>query len=69
MLAQLVEQRTFNPFVVGSTPAHPTKIPNEIKDLASVQKTRGFLILAGCQNIARISADALKFRGLVQVRQ
>jgi hypothetical protein len=26
MLAQLVEQRTFNPFVVGSTPAHPTKI-------------------------------------------
>jgi hypothetical protein len=26
MLAQLVEQRTFNPFVVGSTPAHPTSI-------------------------------------------
>ena len=25
MLAQLVEQRTFNPFVVGSTPARPTK--------------------------------------------
>ena len=25
-LAQLVEQRTFNPFVVGSTPAGPTKI-------------------------------------------
>ena len=25
MLAQLVEQRTFNPFVVGSTPAHPTR--------------------------------------------
>jgi hypothetical protein len=24
-LAQLVEQRTFNPFVVGSTPARPTK--------------------------------------------
>ena len=23
-LAQLVEQRTFNPFVVGSTPARPT---------------------------------------------
>ena len=23
-LAQLVEQRTFNPFVVGSTPAGPT---------------------------------------------
>jgi hypothetical protein len=30
MLAQLVEQRTFNPFVVGSTPAHPT---NTIKGL------------------------------------
>ncbi len=25
VLAQLVEQRTFNPFVVGSIPAHPTK--------------------------------------------
>ncbi len=25
-IAQLVEQRTFNPFVVGSTPAGPTKI-------------------------------------------
>ena len=24
-LAQLVEQRTFNPFVVGSIPARPTK--------------------------------------------
>jgi hypothetical protein len=26
-LAQLVEQRTFNPFVVGSTPARPTNFP------------------------------------------
>ncbi len=25
-LAQLVEQRTFNPFVVGSTPARPTSL-------------------------------------------
>ena len=25
-LAQLVEQRTFNPFVVGSTPARPTNM-------------------------------------------
>ncbi len=33
MLAQLVEQRTFNPFVVGSTPAHPTNSFNEIKGL------------------------------------
>ena len=31
MLAQLVEQRTFNPFVVGSTPAHPTKQLLQIK--------------------------------------
>ena len=30
-IAQLVEQRTFNPFVVGSTPAGPTK--NLKKDL------------------------------------
>ena len=29
VLAQLVEQRTFNPFVVGSIPAHPTKNNNE----------------------------------------
>ena len=26
VLAQLVEQRTFNPFVVGSIPAHPTNL-------------------------------------------
>ncbi len=32
-IAQLVEQRTFNPFVVGSTPAGPTKFLNEIKHL------------------------------------
>ena len=29
-LAQLVEQRTFNPFVVGSTPAGPTRIANPV---------------------------------------
>ena len=40
MLAQLVEQRTFNPFVVGSTPAHPTiqarkaKKPDQFPDRA-----------------------------------
>ena len=28
-LAQLVEQRTFNPFVVGSTPARPTNTVKE----------------------------------------
>jgi hypothetical protein len=32
-IAQLVEQRTFNPFVVGSTPAGPTSLLNEIKHL------------------------------------
>ena len=37
MLAQLVEQRTFNPFVVGSTPARPTKFLNEIKHLQKCQ--------------------------------
>jgi sugar/nucleoside kinase (ribokinase family) len=31
-LAQLVEQRTFNPFVVGSTPAGPTKIQKPVSD-------------------------------------
>ena len=38
MLAQLVEQRTFNPFVVGSTPAHPTKFILEIKHLQETGK-------------------------------
>jgi hypothetical protein len=32
VLAQLVEQRTFNPFVVGSIPAHPTKIYKASRD-------------------------------------
>ena len=32
-LAQLVEQRTFNPFVVGSIPARPTKFSSKIKGL------------------------------------
>jgi hypothetical protein len=36
-IAQLVEQRTFNPFVVGSTPAGPTK--NLKKDL---EKSKSF---------------------------
>ena len=29
-IAQLVEQRTFNPFVVGSTPAGPTKFESTL---------------------------------------
>ena len=32
-LAQLVEQRTFNPLVGGSSPPRPTKIKNEIAQL------------------------------------
>jgi hypothetical protein len=35
-LAQLVEQRTFNPLVAGSNPARPTKIPSEINDSGRV---------------------------------
>ena len=31
-LAQLVEQRTFNPFVVGSTPARPTNIIKGLRE-------------------------------------
>ena len=59
MLAQLVEQRTFNPFVVGSTPAHPTKISNKNKHLG--ENLGAFFISAvrRCQNIARIFSDAL----------
>ena len=32
-LAQLVEQRTFNPLVGGSSPPRPTRIKNEIAQL------------------------------------
>ncbi len=32
-LAQLVEQRTFNPFVVGSTPAGPTSIYKRLAEM------------------------------------
>ena len=34
-LAQLVEQRTFNPFVVGSTPAGPTNIEEGLAVMVS----------------------------------
>ena len=37
MVAQLVEQRPFKPFVVGSIPTHPTKYKNP--------KLMGFLYL------------------------
>jgi hypothetical protein len=32
VLAQLVEQRTFNPFVVGSIPAHPTNTKSLVRN-------------------------------------
>ena len=54
-LAQLVEQRTFNPFVVGSTPARPTKYLNKINNLASVRKTGVFLFVGRCQIRCQIS--------------
>jgi hypothetical protein len=34
----LVEQRTFNPFVVGSTPARPTRFFKVIKHLRVIGK-------------------------------
>jgi hypothetical protein len=45
VLAQLVEQRTFNPFVVGSIPAHPTKyfVYNTCKQFKT-RSTAGFLL-------------------------
>ena len=39
-LAQLVEQRTFNPLVAGSSPARPTKIQQEAHAFRCV----GFLL-------------------------
>ena len=44
MLAQLVEQRTFNPFVVGSTPAHPTKIKSTKCLISKASYTEAFVI-------------------------
>ncbi len=45
VLAQLVEQRTFNPFVVGSIPAHPT---NKIKGLCLRTGLCAFLVCHKC---------------------
>jgi hypothetical protein len=45
-LAQLVEQRTFNPFVVGSTPARPTKLLYE--SFVSFASKLVYLDLSGC---------------------
>jgi hypothetical protein len=43
----LVEQRTFNPFVVGSTPAGPTKIFNQIN---SLQEIAGYFFVQSLRN-------------------
>ncbi len=43
-LAQLVEQRTFNPFVVGSTPARPTKISLTGIEKPATEKIAGFFL-------------------------
>ena len=43
MLAQLVEQRTFNPFVVGSTPAHPTKLGHAGIERLAITTVAGFI--------------------------
>jgi hypothetical protein len=43
-LAQLVEQRTFNPFVVGSTPARPTRISLAAYRKPATEKIAGFFI-------------------------
>ena len=51
MLAQLVEQRTFNPFVVGSTPAHPT---NTSKGLQHLNYCKPFLVLETIANLRSI---------------
>ena len=57
-LAQLVEQRTFNPFVVGSTPARPTKYWNKINSLQELLiffrpksiKVQSFILLRSVQD-------------------
>ena len=48
MLAQLVEQRTFNPFVVGSIPAHPTnKTLAGYREFAIHKIANSFFIMSG----------------------
>ena len=49
-LAQLVEQRTFNPFVVGSTPAGPTRI-RKAPDVC-IRRFFGFYFMIFC--LARV---------------
>ena len=48
MLAQLVEQRTFNPFVVGSTPAHPTKQALKEHKKPATETIAGFFVSGVC---------------------
>jgi hypothetical protein len=56
-LAQLVEQRTFNPFVVGSIPARPTNIQAACSDASR------FYLSKICYNIKQLSNIILIFDG------
>jgi hypothetical protein len=55
LLAQLVEQRTLNPFVAGSIPAQPT---NKINGL---QQCRPFFVFAGVTQGLRSALTHIKF--------
>ena len=63
MLAQLVEQRTFNPLVGGSSPPRPTriiyKITIKIKGLASASPFSFFRKLAILSNKSTFLSNAL----------
>ncbi len=50
-LAQLVEQRTFNPLVAGSNPARPT---TNIKDLGHITKSLNFLAVSSFGSLAQL---------------
>lgn len=50
VLAQLVEQRTFNPFVVGSIPAHPT-----INKQRLIRDYKSFFMFAILEHVRKIS--------------
>ncbi len=66
MLAQLVEQRTFNPFVVGSTPAHPTKLTRHQLLNSKASMRRPLSLLA--QNLLTL-AQRWRFKSVSVYRQ
>ncbi len=61
-LAQLVEQRTFNPFVVGSTPAGPTSLALTGYEKPAIELVAGFFVSCEVGNEVGTSKKVGKVR-------